>query len=87
MYGWIFDAFQDVAIASFWPRIRIPNINVKGTNIFREIIIPYLFVGPLLNYLKFPIIPLSFVIFLMQIIMISSVFVRIKVLKYKEFKK
>ena len=87
MYGWIFDAFQDVAIASFWPKIRVPNIEFKGTNIFREIVIPYLFVGPLLDCLNFPIVSLSFIIFIMQVIMISFVPIRIKVLKYHKLKK
>ena len=79
MYGWIFDAFQDVAIASLWPRIKVPKIDIKGSNIFREIILPYLFVGPLFAYLNLPIIPLSFLIFIMQAILILGVFVRIKV--------
>ena len=87
MYGWIFDSFQDVAIASLWPKIKVPNINFMGTNILREIILPYLFVGPMFSYLNFPIIPLSFIIFLMQIVLISFIFIRIKVLKYNIFKK
>lgn len=71
MYGWLFDAFQDVAIAAFWPRIKLPKYNIMQTNVIREVVIPYLIMGPLLAFFALPVEKLSLIVVVAQLFMIA----------------
>ncbi len=72
MYGWVSDALFDCIIATLWTyNIRLKNLHYKEKYAFilREIIIPYVLLGPLVYILGTSFINYSVVISVFSILL------------------